>query len=276
MDTFEGPRTQPQTYKFINRTVESPGFFQYHRWIFTDWAPARADSNHVSDGYRFREIVLNPNGFAMHYGVPMAPTEPAADQAVALGLSNVAYGKPAFQRSTYRANTGAENAVDGSLGNWQYFTDGNTVASGYASGKHEYLVIDLKKNTRVEGVHVYGVHNGYWRDTLVQAAGTVVGVSTGWDAPGSPFDWENHEPDGRSVHHGHYDWSTVGTKDCWARQDCDTSPNVTRCGTITGPRPLSNQYFVDCDGAQVDLPPSKTPAFRGFLPLSLLVRSTRF
>ena len=164
MDTFEGPRTQPQTYKFINRTVESPGFFQYYRWIFTDWAPARADSNWASDGHRFREIVLNPNGFAMHYGVPMAPTEPAAEHPVILGVTNVAGGKPTFQRSEFDG-TGrykADNAVDGTIGNQQFITEYADAISGYASGQREYIVIDLMKQHSVDGIAVYSVHNsGY-------------------------------------------------------------------------------------------------------------------
>lgn len=250
VDTFKGPRTEPATYKFMNKTCDNPGFYRYYRWVFSDWAPARGNGAYTSDGYRFRELILNPNGFAMHYGAAMAkPAREKAPRRVALGLSNVAFGKPAYQRSEYATAFKAENAVDGSLGDFQFNTNGKSALSGLGNGKHEYLVVDLLKQHQVQGVAVYSVHNAYERALITAGGGTVVGMSDGWDAKGSPFDSGNHQA-GTAVHRGHYDWATVWTKDCWARQDCGTNPNVTRCGAITKPA-VSDQYFVNCNGARV-------------------------
>ena len=95
VDTMDGPRTESASYKFINRTVDSPGFYQFYLWQFLEWAPSNGGGS-TSDGHQMREIVLNPNGFAMHYGSAFEVTVDV-DYKVGLGLTNVAFGKPAFQ-----------------------------------------------------------------------------------------------------------------------------------------------------------------------------------
>lgn len=37
-----------------------------YKWVFSEWAIARGNRLYTSDGHYFRDINLNPNGFAMH------------------------------------------------------------------------------------------------------------------------------------------------------------------------------------------------------------------
>lgn len=37
-----------------------------YKWVFSEWAIARGNNYYTSDGHYFRDINLNPNGFAMH------------------------------------------------------------------------------------------------------------------------------------------------------------------------------------------------------------------
>ena len=59
-------------------------------------AQVSTDSRWTSDGYYFRDINPNPNGFAMHCGLPMAKTV-LVDSWVRVDVSNVAHGKSAAQ-----------------------------------------------------------------------------------------------------------------------------------------------------------------------------------
>jgi hypothetical protein len=96
VDTMLGPRTEPATYKFMNRTVDNPGYYTSYKFIFSEWAPVNGASVDTSDGHVLRDIILNPNGFATHYGSAPARLE-AIDDRVALGFTNLAYGKPVYQ-----------------------------------------------------------------------------------------------------------------------------------------------------------------------------------
>jgi hypothetical protein len=95
VDTVSGPLTEPATWKFVNRTVDNPGIFLEYKWAFAEWAPANGSSVLPSTGYWIRDINLNPNGCAWHYGIAM-PKAPVAYE-FGLGLKNVAFGKPVNQ-----------------------------------------------------------------------------------------------------------------------------------------------------------------------------------
>ena len=69
VDTVDGPNTEPVTYKYLNRTCDDPGYYTSYKFVFTEWAPASGyGSTAQSAGYVIRDIVLNPNGAAWHYG----------------------------------------------------------------------------------------------------------------------------------------------------------------------------------------------------------------
>jgi hypothetical protein len=40
--------------------------FPDYKWVFSEWAIARGNRAHTSNGHVIRDIILNPNGFAMH------------------------------------------------------------------------------------------------------------------------------------------------------------------------------------------------------------------
>ena len=79
--------------------------------------------------------------------------------------------------------------------------------------------------------------------------GLVIGVSNGWDAGASefgPFHKRFNSPSGRNEEHrGKYDFASLSERDCWSREDCDISPNVTRCGVVNTYR-QSGQHEVAC------------------------------
>ena len=85
--------------KYLNHTVANPGFYTYYRWQFDGSVGGN------NDGPQLRQILLNPSGYATHFGEPwtqaLQPVEafPGGGQ-VDPGLTNVAFGKTASQSST--------------------------------------------------------------------------------------------------------------------------------------------------------------------------------
>ena len=100
VDTMEAPRSEPATYKHINRTCHSPGYYAQYMWQFSEWAPVNGNGDSTSDGHQLRDIILNPNGFAMHYGRPMTNV-PVSPTVVEMGLTNLARGAPAYLSSVH-------------------------------------------------------------------------------------------------------------------------------------------------------------------------------
>ena len=279
VDTMEaGTRNEPATYKHINRTCHSPGFYAHYKWAFSEYAPRYGRTSDTNDGHRLRDIVLNPNGFALHYGSPMAretlpearASRPASAFVHGVGLTNLAAGRPAHLSSTY-GNQPYQNE-DGSWTSWalaSHATDSTPPSTAYiswgcatsnaVSGESAHLVVDLGGQAEVGDVVLQGtVHSAWWRQRLTAGSGTVVGLSTGWDRHGtanaagasgnassslgawgeSAYDPGNHAAGAGDEHFGHYDWGAIGERDCWGRGDCGDSENVTRCGGPLTEEPL--------------------------------------
>ena len=55
-------RTEAATFKYLNFTVDDPGYYRFYMWVFYD---AVAGNN---DGHQLRQIIPNPSGYSVHYG----------------------------------------------------------------------------------------------------------------------------------------------------------------------------------------------------------------
>jgi hypothetical protein len=65
IDEFKGPRSEPANYKYLNATVDRPGYYKRYIFVFTEWAPRNGNLASNNDGHQIREIILNPAGSAV-------------------------------------------------------------------------------------------------------------------------------------------------------------------------------------------------------------------
>ena len=269
VDRMATPRNEPATYKHINRTAQTPGYYAQYKFVFSEWAPPYGNTAYTSDGHRIRDIILNPNGFALHYGSP-SPRVASVKRRASVGLTNLALGRPTAQSSTYQnqpyvhsnGNTVswavAAHGVNGVVNRPSYVSWGCGLTSN-VGGEHSYFVVDLGGQASVEDVLLFTAVDGYWNSRITAGAGTMIGLSPGWDdslvptAENTTYEWGESPYDQKHsshAHYGHYDWDTIKEVDCWAMGDCDTNTNVQPCGLpLTTWSGTSAQYSVNCGGA---------------------------
>lgn len=131
------PRTEPETMRYLNFSVTDPGYYKYYQWYFD----ASVGGN--NDGPQLRQILLNPSGYATHFGEPWAkalqPVESFdGGSEVAPGLTNVAFGKTAFQ-STTNNNGAASKAINGGVSSQRW---GSSCSLTFHQPK-QWWVVDL-------------------------------------------------------------------------------------------------------------------------------------
>jgi len=155
-----------------------------------------------------------------------------------LGLTSLTAASPPAAQSSTRSFSGRDFSAAMGVNRdfWgDIYDDGKCAITTAASGVKSWWVVDLGQPSRVDSVAVYGLlFNEAYRQHMTSSGGTVVGVSSGWDLAS-----------GSEVANGYYDWATVGDRDCWSAQDCDTSTNVTRCGLIEEDR-LGGNWVLGC------------------------------
>jgi len=115
VDTMATPRSEPATYKHINRTAQEPGYYAQYKFVFSEYAPIRGDSAQTSNGHVIRDIIFNPNGFALHYGSPPARAA-SVQRAAGVGHRNLALGQPVALSTTYEDQPYTDS--NGRVTNW--------------------------------------------------------------------------------------------------------------------------------------------------------------